>query len=60
MLLSFSITLALIPLLCFTSNPLIMGEKLVNSRISINIGFIIIVTVVLLKIYLLIGEVNIF
>lgn len=56
MLLSFGIALALVPLLIFTSNPTLMGE-LVNTRRVKQIGWMIVVLVVALNIWLLVGTV---
>ncbi|CEA32846.1 TPA: Mn(2+) uptake NRAMP transporter MntH [Salmonella enterica subsp. enterica serovar Typhi] len=55
-LLSFGIALALVPLLIFTSNATLMGE-LVNTRRVKQIGWIIVVLVVALNIWLLVGTV---
>lgn len=55
-LLSFGIALALVPLLIFTSNATLMGE-LVNTRQVKQIGWIIVVLVVALNIWLLVGTV---
>ena len=55
-LLSFGITLALVPLLWFTGNPKVVGHDMVNSRLMKNIGFLIIVLVVILNGYLIIGQ----
>lgn len=54
--LSFGIALALLPLLMFTGNKRLMGEAMVNSRLTQNIGRIIAILVVILNIYLIIGE----
>jgi manganese transport protein len=53
-LLSFGIALALVPLLIFTSNQTLMGD-LVNTRLVKRIGWIIVVLVVALNLWLLIG-----
>ncbi|HCL1438286.1 TPA: Nramp family divalent metal transporter [Salmonella enterica] len=55
-LLSFGIALALVPLLIFTSNATLMGE-LVNTRRVKQVGWIIVVLVVALNIWLLVGTV---
>ncbi|MXP56078.1 Nramp family divalent metal transporter [Pantoea sp. Mhis] len=55
-ILSFGIALALVPLLLFTGNPDIMGDKFVNSRIIQNTGHVIVILVVVLNLYLLAGE----
>ncbi len=52
----FCIALALVPLLIFTSNATLMGE-LVNTRRVKQIGWIIVVLVVALNIWLLVGTV---
>ncbi|MNW23113.1 Divalent metal cation transporter MntH [compost metagenome] len=54
MLLSFGIALALVPLLIFTSNQTLMGD-LVNTRLVKRIGWVIVVLVVALNLWLLIG-----
>lgn len=48
--------LALVPLLIFTSNATLMGE-LVNTRRVKQVGWIIVVLVVALNIWLLVGTV---
>ncbi|XOD70018.1 MAG: Nramp family divalent metal transporter [Sodalis sp. (in: enterobacteria)] len=53
-LLSFGIALALVPLLVFTSNRLLMNELVNNFFIKI-LGWLIVAIVVALNIYLLIG-----
>jgi len=53
-LLSFGIALALVPLLIFTSNQTLMGD-LVNTRLVKRIGWVIVVLVVALNLWLLIG-----
>lgn len=55
-LLSFGIALALVPLLCFTSNRALMGE-LVNGKVVNVLGWIIAALVVTLNGWLLIGMV---
>ena len=55
-LLSFGIALALVPLLIFTSNSQLMGD-LVNSRWVKQVGWVIVVLVVALNIWLLVGTV---
>jgi manganese transport protein len=55
-LLSFGIALALVPLLFFTGNRALMGEEMVNSRLMQTIGWVIVVLVVTLNIYLLVGQ----
>lgn len=54
-LLSFGIALALVPLLLFTSNAELMGE-LTNSRRVRQAGWMIVVLVVALNIWLLVGS----
>ena len=54
MLLSFGIALALVPLLIFTSNKDLMGE-LVNTTLVKRTGWVIVVVVVALNLWLLIG-----
>ncbi|MXP67288.1 Nramp family divalent metal transporter [Pantoea sp. Aalb] len=56
-LLSFGIALALIPLLSFTGNREVMGDELVNSPLTQNIGRFIVILIISLNFYLLIGEV---
>lgn len=53
-LLSFGIALALVPLLIFTSNPTLMGD-LVNSTRVRRLGWLIVVLVVALNLWLLVG-----
>ena len=53
-LLSFGIALALVPLLVFTSNGTLMGD-LVNTAWVKYIGWMIVVLVVALNIWLLVG-----
>ena len=53
-LLSFGIALALVPLLIFTSDSRLMGD-LVNSKRVKQIGWVIVVLVVALNIWLLVG-----
>ncbi|MDU5689941.1 MAG: Nramp family divalent metal transporter [Citrobacter freundii] len=53
-LLSFGIALALVPLLIFTSNSQLMGD-LVNTRWVKQVGWVIVVLVVTLNIWLLVG-----
>ncbi|STQ10215.1 manganese transport protein mntH [Enterobacter cloacae] len=53
-LLSFGIALALVPLLIFTSNKDLMGE-LVNTTLVKRTGWVIVVVVVALNLWLLIG-----
>ncbi len=53
-LLSFGIALALVPLLIFTSNKHLMGE-LVNTTLVKRTGWVIVVVVVALNLWLLIG-----
>ena len=53
-LLSFGIALALVPLLIFTSNGPLMGD-LVNTAWVKYIGWMIVVLVVALNIWLLVG-----
>ena len=54
-LLSFGIALALVPLLVFTGKQELMGD-MTNSRIMQTVGWVIVVLVVALNIYLLAGE----
>ncbi|MBK4765049.1 MAG: divalent metal cation transporter [Pantoea sp. Brub] len=54
--LSFGIALAIIPLLSFTGNVKIMGNTMVNSSLTQNIGRLIVLIVIVLNIYLLIYE----
>jgi manganese transport protein len=51
--LSFGIALALIPLVIFTSRPLIMGE-LVNGRVTSILAWIAVVIIVTLNVVLLV------
>ncbi|SQB28583.1 manganese transport protein MntH [Citrobacter koseri] len=53
-LLSFGIALALVPLLIFTSDRTLMGD-LVNTQWVKYIGWMIVVLVVALNIWLLVG-----
>ncbi len=53
-LLSFGIALALVPLLTFTGNRVLMGD-MVNSRLIQSLGWAIVAVVVTLNGYLLIG-----
>ena len=53
-LLSFGIALALVPLLIFTSDSKLMGD-LVNSKRVKQTGWVIVVLVVALNIWLLVG-----
>lgn len=53
-LLSFGIALALVPLLIFTGNKSLMGD-LVNTTLVKRIGWMIVVLVVALNLWLLIG-----
>ena len=53
-LLSFGIALALVPLLIFTSDSKLMGD-LVNSKRVKQTGWVIVVRVVALNIWLLVG-----
>ncbi len=53
--LSFGVALALVPLLCFTSNRDLMGE-LTNGRAMKNIGWVIVALVVALNLWLLLGS----
>ncbi|QKJ88103.1 Divalent metal cation transporter MntH [Paramixta manurensis] len=55
-MLSFGIALALVPLLVFTGKQELMGD-MVNNRLMQNTGWLIVVLVVALNIWLLIGEV---
>lgn len=54
--LSFGIALALVPLLAFTGNKVLMGD-MVNSRLVQNTGKIIVFVVVSLNLYLLISTI---
>lgn len=56
-LLSFGIALALVPLLCFTSDARLMGE-LVNRRSVKYLGWLIVAIVITLNLWLLIGMVQ--
>ncbi|PLV63476.1 Nramp family divalent metal transporter, partial [Erwinia sp. B116] len=53
-LLSFGIALALVPLLAFTGNRQLMGD-MTNSRLMQNIGWLIVILVVILNGYLLVS-----
>ena len=53
-MLSFGIALALVPLLIFTSDGKLMGD-LVNTRWVKQVGWVIVVLVVALNIWLLVG-----
>ena len=53
-LLSFGIALALVPLLIFTSDSKLMGD-LVNRRCVKQIGWVIVILVVALNLWLLAG-----
>ncbi|NDL65919.1 Nramp family divalent metal transporter [Acerihabitans arboris] len=53
-LLSFGIALALVPLLTFTGNRVLMGD-MVNSRLIQTLGWGIVAVVVTLNLYLLVG-----
>jgi len=55
-LLSFGIALALVPLLVFTSDSKLMGE-LVNTPLVKRIGWLIVLLVVVLNMWLLVGTV---
>ncbi|PPI88901.1 divalent metal cation transporter [Candidatus Pantoea edessiphila] len=54
--LSFGIALALVPLISFTSNHEIMGDKMANSYLLHNIAILITLIVVVLNVYLIVGE----
>ncbi|PPI86705.1 Nramp family divalent metal transporter [Candidatus Pantoea edessiphila] len=54
--LSFGIALALVPLIVFTGNREIMGDKMVNSCLLQNIAKLITVIVFVLNVYLIVGE----
>ncbi|WP_410014144.1 Nramp family divalent metal transporter [Sodalis sp. RH24] len=53
-LLSFGIALALVPLLTFTGNRVLMGD-MVNSRLIQTLGWVIVAVVVTLNGYLMVG-----
>lgn len=53
-MLSFGIALALVPLLIFTSDSKLMGD-LVNRRCVKQIGWVIVILVVALNLWLLAG-----
>lgn len=55
--LSFGVALALVPLLCFTSEKTLMGE-LVNGWVMKGIGWAIVVLVVILNLWLLVGSLS--
>ncbi|WDI79104.1 Nramp family divalent metal transporter [Candidatus Purcelliella pentastirinorum] len=55
-LLSFGISLALIPLLSFTGNKKLMGE-LVNSKLLQKTGWIIVIFIITINLYLIIKEI---
>ncbi|WDI78590.1 Nramp family divalent metal transporter [Candidatus Purcelliella pentastirinorum] len=55
-LLSFGISLALIPLLSFTGNKKIMGE-LVNSKFLQKTGWVIVTFIITINIYLIVKEI---
>ncbi|PPI88240.1 divalent metal cation transporter [Candidatus Pantoea edessiphila] len=54
--LSFGIALALVPLISFTGNREIMGDKMVNSYFLQNTAKLITLIVVVLNVYLIVGE----